>query len=360
MFATALSEGTVASLRAYVARGGPRLVVSQILLPRVELREAMRAGTVEALEQYEQAHPSSKIAPEIDAALQSAVLAELHEVAKAGTVTALRDFKARRARYAFVQPSADAEIVALYKTLLKKVVAGKDAPVASFFERMLGYTKVHGPHVSIRFVRRIPDSVEAADQLVKMSAYFMGKQSVPSQYYTGDYAARREASSASQIASAINAPFPADVVHAEMVPPLVGADPIPPPAEPTLYVEYIPEMAGGYMSDKPRGVFVGVGMTFKASFQLPKDNQPLEMKSSLWRAPSPGILRNVGTTVADVYEKMAGESFARFTRDFLGLLGVKTAEPPPEPKPDEKPAEPKTADGKAFDPKPDEKPADQK
>jgi hypothetical protein len=314
---------------------------------------------VEALEQYEQAHPGSKIASEIDAALQTAVLAELHEVAKAETVTALRDFKARRARYTFVQPAADAEIVALYRNLSKKFVAGKDPAVASFFERLLGYTKGHGPHVAIQFVRRTPDSVEAADQLVKMSAYFMGKQSIPSQYYTGEYATRREAASAAQIASAINAPFPADVVHAELVPALVGADPVPPPTEPTLYVDYTPEMAGGYMSDKPRGVFVGVGMTFKASFQIPKDAQPLELKSSLWRAPSPGILKNTGTTVADVYEKMAGESFSRFTRDFLALLGVKSAEPAPEAKPDAKPVQRKS-DAKPAQRKPDEKPAEPK
>ena len=152
----------------------------------------------------------------------------------------------------------------------------------------------------------------------------MGKQSIPSQYYTGTYAEKREAASGNQIAAAINAPFPADVLHAEVVPALVGQDPLPKPTEPTLFVDYTPEMAGGYMSDKPRGVFVGVGMTFKASFQIPNDDQPLELKSSLWRAPNPIILKHEGTTVADVYEKMASESFARFTKDFLALLGQKS------------------------------------
>jgi hypothetical protein len=326
MYSTAADLGTVESLRAYVARGGPRRLVSEVLLPRAELKDAMQRGTVEALEEYERAHPGTKIGQEVVAAQQNAVRAELAEVTKAGTVTALRDFKARRARYAFIQPAADAAIVALYKSLAKKFVVGKDPPVASFFERLLGYSKVHGPRVTIRFVRREPDSVAAADTLVKMSAYFMGKQSIPSQYFTGDYASRRETAAGEQIASVINAPFPPDVIHAEMVPPLVGQDPIPAPTEPTLFVEYGPEMAGGYMSDKPRGVFVGVGMTFKSSFQIPKDTQPLEAKSSLWRTPNPQILRNEGTGVADVYEKMAGESFARFTKDFLALLGQKTPE----------------------------------
>ncbi|HVW27647.1 MAG TPA: hypothetical protein VHC69_19915 [Polyangiaceae bacterium] len=323
LFAAALSSGTVEDFRAYLSRGGPREAVSQVYLPRAELRQAVSVGTVEALEEFERTHPDSRIASEVEGALQNAVTAELGEVTKAGTVTALRDFKARRARYTFIQPAADAAIVALYKGLAKQFVAGKDPAVASFFERLLGYSKAHGPHVSIRFVRRQPDSEAAADQLVKMSAYFMGKQSIPSQYYTGAYAEKREVASGQQIAAVINAPFPADVVHAEVVPALVGQDPLPEPTEPTLFVDYSPEMAGGYMSDKPRGVFVGVGMTFKASFQIPKDAQPLEMKSSLWRAPSPLILKNQGTTVADVYEKMAGESFAKFTKDFLTLLGQK-------------------------------------
>ncbi|HEX3593770.1 MAG TPA: hypothetical protein VHU80_01675 [Polyangiaceae bacterium] len=323
MFNGALASGTVESFRAYLARGGPRAEVSKVLLPRAELRRAMNAGTVEALEDFERTHPDTRIGSEVEGALQAAVTAALGDVTKAGTVTALRDFKARRARYAFIQPAADAAIVALYRGLAKKFVAGKDPVVASLFERLLGYSKVHGPHVSIRFARRTPDSVAAADQLVKMSAYFMGKQSVPSQYYTGDYATKRESASGEQIAAAINAPFPADVLHAEVVPPLVGQEPLPAPTEPTLFIDYAPDMAGGYMSDKPRGVFVGVGMTFKASFLIPKDNQPLEMKSSLWRAPNPQILRSEGTGVADVYEKMASESFGKFTRDFLTLLGQK-------------------------------------
>ena len=321
MFDAALASGTVEAFRDYLARGGPRASVSDVYLPRAELKRAMSIGTVEALEAFERAHQGSKIATEVDAALQNAVTAELAEVTKAGTVTALRDFKTRRARYAFIQPAADAAIVALYKGLAKQFVAGKEPAIASLFERLLGYSKSHGPHVSIRFVRRTPDSVAAADQLVKMSAYFMGKQSIPSQYYTGAYAERRETASGQQIAAAINAPFPADVLHAEVEPTIVGQDPLPAPTEPTLFVDYSPEMAGGYMSDKPRGVFVGVGMTFKASFMIPKDAQPFEMKSSLWRAPNPMILRNEGTSVADIYEKMAGESFARFTKDFLALLG---------------------------------------
>jgi hypothetical protein len=320
MYAAATLRNDAAGYRAYVARRGPRAEVAEVLLPRAELRQAMAAGTVEALEEFVASHPGSKIQGEVEGAVQAAVSAELEESAKAGTVTALREFSRRRARYAFIKPAVEARTVAIYKGLLTKFVPGRAPAVASFFERLLGYAKVHGPRVTIRFVRRLPDSVAAADSLVKLSAYFMGKQSIPSQYFVGDYAAKREATAGAELAKIIGEPFPKDVLAPELGPTVTDGA-VPEPTEPTLLVEYAPEMAGGYMSPKPRGVFVGVGMTVKAAFRIPGDNQPLELKASLWRAPNPLILKNEGATVADVYEKMASDGISKFLKDFTALVG---------------------------------------
>lgn len=319
MYAAATRRNDVAGYRAYVARRGPRADVAEVLLPRAELRQAMAEGTVEALEQFASAHPGSKIRGEVDGALQAAVSAELAEAAKAGTMTALREFSRRRARYAFIKPAVEAATVSIYKGLLAKYVAGKGPTMASFYERLLGYAKVHGPRVTIRFVRKLPDSVAAADTQVKMSAYFMGKQSIPSQYFTGEYAAKREAAAGAELAKLIGGPFPKDVLSPELLPTITDGV-VPEPTEPTLVVEYAPEMAGGYMSPKPRGVFVGVGMTIKGSFRIPGDSQPIELKSSLWRAPNPLILKGEGATVADVYEKMASDGISKFLKDFGALV----------------------------------------
>src|SRR5207247_1455973 len=70
----------------------------------------------------------------------------------------------------------------------------------------------------------------------------------------------------------------------------------------------------------PRGVFVGVGMMFKASFQIPGDTQPIEFKSSFWRMPNAKILEGEGATVADVYEKMATDGFDKFVKSYLEFL----------------------------------------
>ena len=205
--------------------------------------------------------------------------AEFLDASKVGTVTALREFGEKRKAYAFIQPAVQAGVIAIYKNLLAHFVPGKDPAIASFFERLLGYSKEHGPNVVIRFVRRTPDSEAAADNQVKLSAYFMGKESIPSQYFTGDYAAHREPLRPTDIASTPSATRFRRTCSASRSRRRSPTRAIRRRARaPTLRIEYAPEMAGGYMSPKPRGVFVGVGMMFKSSFQIPGDNQPLDVK----------------------------------------------------------------------------------
>jgi len=320
LYAEAVRRNDVPGYRSYIARGGPRPEVAEILLPRAELAEAVRDDGVDAIERFVAAHPHTRIQAEVDVALRTALNAELVHAEEAGTVTALRTFETRRSAYPFMRPAADQAIAALYKKALAAFSAGKDDAVAAFFARLLGYSRVHGPHATIQFVRRIPDSVDRADQQVRASAYFMGKQSIPSQYFVGDYALRRETAAEATLSKELKDPFPADVLDVEPGPTITDPGPIPAPTEPTLFVEYSPDMAGGYMSPKPRGVFVGVGLTFKASFVVPEDGEPLEYKYSLWRVPNAKILEQEGTTVADVYEKMASDAFDRFVKGFLATI----------------------------------------
>jgi hypothetical protein len=323
IYAAARGRDTASAYRAYLARGGARRDVSDILLPRGELRKALADGTVEALERFADAHPASKIQAEIQAALHAVIQKELAVAELAGTVTALREFREKRARYPFIAAPVEAATIGIYRGLLRGFSAERDPVAVSFFERLLGYSKVHGPKVTLQFVRRLPESVQAADLQVTRSAYFMGKQSNPSQYFTGDYAERREKAALDRIAAVISEPFPRDVLAVEAAPTITDPGVSPVPSGPTLLIEYSPEMAGGYMSPKPRGVFVGVGMTFKATFSIPGDSQPLEYKSSQWRTPNPLILKLEGTTVADVYERMAADGFDKFTKGFAVLLSGK-------------------------------------
>ena len=59
MLSEANRQRSVAGYQAYLARGGTRDEVRDIFLPRVELRDAVKEGTVEAVERYIAAHPNS-------------------------------------------------------------------------------------------------------------------------------------------------------------------------------------------------------------------------------------------------------------------------------------------------------------
>jgi hypothetical protein len=323
LYAHAVAANDIPGYRAYLASGGSRPEVSSVLLPRAELEVAVRAGTVEALEKYADAHPASAIQAEVDAALRAAVGAEFTRAKDAGTVSALDALARQRKTYEFVLPAIEAARTALFRDALKRFNVGKTPEVASFFERLVGFLKEHGPEVSVRIVRRTPESTAAADAQVKQSAYYMGKQSIPSQYFVGDYAEAREKALLERILPPLAAPFSSEMLVFRPI--AVHTEPGDPPelAVPVLTIESVPEMSGGYMSSKPRGVFVGLGMLFKARFSIPGDTKPLDYKFSVWRTPNPQILKNDGATVADVYEKMAGDAIERFGKGFLEyMLGV--------------------------------------
>jgi hypothetical protein len=325
IYKAAVDQDDVEGYQAYLARGGRRPQVSEILLPRAELRAVAQSHTVGDLESFASAHPGSKIGVEMDAAIHAAVLTELDDAVKQGTLTALRQFRQQRARYPFIVAPIDAAELALYKHSLESFSPGKSLPALSFYERLLGYTKSTGsPRVSLRFVRKIPASVEGMDEQVKRSGYFMGKQSIPSQYFTGKYAEAREQKAGERLQKIVADRFPTDMLDVAIDPTVVAAEAPPLGKVPTLFVEYAPEMAGGYMSQKPRGVFVGVGMMFRASFQIPGDSAPLEYRSSQWRVPNALVMSEPGTGVGDVYEKMAADGFDKFIKGFATYVGSST------------------------------------
>jgi hypothetical protein len=87
--------------------------------------------------------------------------------------------------------------------------------------------------------------------------------------------------------------------------------------EPTLTIQATPNLAGGYMSTKPRGVFVGVGMTIEGTFVIPDGGPPLVHKASSWRTPNMAVFREEGAEIADVYQDMAMTGYDRFAHSFL-------------------------------------------
>jgi hypothetical protein len=323
LYEEATEADTVEAYRAYIARRGSRPNVAEILLPRAELRVAQEARTVEAIEEYLAKHPNSQIGGEVQSALQAVLDAELQKAKDEGTVTALRRFVEKRRAYEQIKKPTELAIDALYRRSLEnylKVANPEHPETPAFFERLLGYAEGHGPTVEIRFMRRLPESVEDADSAVRRSAYYMGNASVPSQYFDDEGFARRESEMVPEIVKRLQAPFPEDIVKFSVAPAIPIEPPVetpPAPKVPTLLVLSESHMSGGYMSRKPRGVFVGVGMKFSAEFVIPGDSKPLRIQSSTWRVPNAQILKEDGAKIADVYEAMAKYGYEKFQRRVL-------------------------------------------
>src|SRR5260370_15915175 len=218
MLAQASKRKDAEAFRAYLERGGKKSEVREVLLPRAELSEAIRAGSVEAIEAFMAAHPNSRIQTEVSAALRQAMLAELESAKKAGTVTVLANF-ARRHPNNLVDAELKQATHAVYQAALaryKKESGVRDANVAAFVERLLAFVEKNGPKVELRFRRKNTRSTDIADAQIKKSPYYMGVTSIPSQYFDDAHARPREVTAAKTIANRFASAFPADILSIDL------------------------------------------------------------------------------------------------------------------------------------------------
>ena len=349
MLTEANRQRSVAGYRAYLTRGGRRDEVRDVFLPRVELRDAVKEGTVEAIEAYIAAHPNSSIQSEITAALRQAMLVALDTVKRAGTVSALVEFGKKHPNK-LVDSELRQAIHAVYQVALakyRKEAAGRDPAVIAFVERLLTVAEKAGPKVEMRFRRKVTRTMEMADNQIKRSPFYMGVVSLPSQYFDDAHARTREEAAAKTLAARFAASFPADILSLEMGPAIADPDaPLPATTVPTVFIDHISQVSGpSYLSARPRGVFVGLALIFEATFRLPDDpGKPLHFKLPTWRNPDAKIDKGDAPLEAAVYEAMVTSAFAQFTNKYLATFFAKPDVPSPtgDTKPasaDAKPAE---------------------
>ena len=355
MLSEANRQRSVAGYKAYLARGGSQKEVRDVFLPRIELRDAVKEGTVEAVEKYIAAHPNSSIQSEITAAHRQAMLIALEAVKKAGTVSALSEFGKKHPNK-LIDTELRQAIHAVYQGALakyRKEASSKDAAVVAFVERLLTAAEKIGPKVEVRFRRKVTRTMEMADNQIKRSPFYMGVVSLPSQYFDEGHARSREETAAKALAARFAASFPADILSLEMgaaIPDPEG--PYPTPTVPTIFIEHTSQVSGpSYLSARPRGVFVGLALIFEAAFRLPDEPKPMTFKLPTWRNPDAKIDKGDGPLEATVYESMTNSAFAQFTTKYLSTFFNKPDVTPPA---DAKPA------GAAGDTKPASAPADAK
>jgi hypothetical protein len=328
MFVHAKTADTAAQYRAYLARGSRhRPEVEVVLLPRAELREAKEKGTVDAMEAYIAMHPKTGIPTEIQGALRTAMAKELEDAKKVGTVTALKDFAARHPNHR-MEGELRAAIHAVYVSALERYKqndAPKDPAAAAFVERLLGWVEAKGnPKAELRFHKRASKSLERADAMIGKNRYFMGTMSFPTRYQDVKYMRPREEDVAKAVVERFNKAFPADILALESAPPLDDPD-VPLPASitaPTWFVEYTADWDGGARtSDRPRGVWVGLGYSFESTFRLPDDSvKPLKYKVVIWRAPMTNDLDPDEHPEEKIYVNQATGAFEQFGKKLTATL----------------------------------------
>jgi hypothetical protein len=292
------------------------------LLPRSELAQVVERGELAAIEAYARGREKSAIWPEIERALQSALLAELENVKKQGSRARLRDFQSRYGKHAVIAPAIERAVSEHRGRALSKFAAEAKptAEVLDFFRRLLVYADAHGPKLELRYQRKLADSVARSENQLRKSVFFGGEASLPAQYFDAKRSLQREAELSKLLIAHFGRAFPNDLLSLEPAPALEDAsEELPKVTVPTLLVSHRTEMSGAYLSTQPRAAYTGIGIIFRVSLQIPDDAKPHLYKSSSWYAPALREIRN-GASFESIYGDMASKAFAKLWKRYLTEL----------------------------------------
>lgn len=324
MYVKARKLDSTAGYRGYLAHGGKRSDVRDLLLPRAELREAREQNDVAALERYYDSHPDSKIKPEIELALRVQLLKSLEKARDQDSIAALRKFRDSSKYVHLVKTELQDTEKALYKTALAKYLSTVPASTEqrAFFTRLLEFARLHDVKVEVRFRRQLPaDAAERAETQLKKSAYYIGPPALPGQYFGAKYAEPREAKVVDAIRAGMEKFFPKDMLSIEMGAALDDDGTTTPTVQvPTLIITHRTELSGVFLTRKPRGAFVGLSTQYKARFLIPGDANPLDFQHASWIAPGPKKLEEAGLNYKNLYENMATDGFNRFLKKYIPAL----------------------------------------
>ena len=325
LYMSARSVGTTAAYRAYLAHGGTRADVTDVLLPHAELQEAIAQGSVGALEAFMARGQHVKIDGQVQAALKKALLSALAEVAAKGSLTALQQFERDQPHHDLVAAELELKKKELFQKASRSFAAAAQPSspgLVGVFGRLLFYAQKHGPEVDIAFRRRASESSKDAEAQLSKSAYFMGPDFLPSRYFRAEDWEKREADVGQELAARLNREFAPDILHFKLVPALEddGTD-VPRLNRPTLLITHRDELSGAFMSKKPRGAFAGLGFTVKSVLIIPGDDQPpMTFKFSAWLKPDLNKWEEPGTTPKDIYEAMTRDGLSKYSKKQLAYL----------------------------------------
>jgi hypothetical protein len=332
MYKTAAKANDVTSYKEYLAHGKSHAdEVTDTLLPRAELLEAQQPGTPEALLAYIDAHPNSKIKPEVDEALRQALLVSLDKAKQSGTLASLTDFaKKYQAQRPLVQKELAAAMHDVYARELaayKAKAPTKDKAVVPFIERLFAWAEAHGSNVEIKTRRKPSSNLDKADAWVTKQPNFMGTISFPSKYFDAAHSQKRESALAKDFVDRLSKAFSPELIAFKAAGDGPDASqPTPAFTVPTLLITHQDEWSTLTWDSKlPRGEFVGINYNFEAEFFIPGDAKTYKWKLMVAKGAQ-GALNTVkdepgeGSTEERVYEIISKDAFGQFADKYLATI----------------------------------------
>jgi hypothetical protein len=320
MYRVVLAAGTIPAYKQYLTHGGKHSdEVRDVLLARAELYDAQREGTLGALQEFARTHPSSKIGPEIDAAMRRLLLIELDKTKAIGTVSALDEF-VRKYPDNHLGPELKAARHSVYAQALAtwKKKVHTDAATSAFVERLLASAEKVGANCEVRFRYKVAQSLADVDKRIPKHAYYPGPEALPSHYLTADAMRPREQRVAQAVVEGFAAAFPTDVLSVHAGEPLAAGDPAPAGVA-ALIVDYTAEWSNSTTaSEHPRTIFAGIRFDFDPRFVLP-EGAPLQLPLKSWRGPELWKIKGGGGMAPEdyhrrIYDMMIDRAFDELQR----------------------------------------------
>ncbi|MEZ4220980.1 MAG: hypothetical protein R3B13_08625 [Polyangiaceae bacterium] len=338
MFVAARHKDDVAAYESYLSRGQKhRAQVEQELLPRAKLRLAIAEGSVDAIDAFVKSHADSSVLGEAEIARRNALIAEFEAARKENTLAALLDYAARRPQHGMGAPFEQARHalylgeIARYR---KRAPEGSDLPdqvakLIDFSEKQRATKagdKFLGAAIPINFLRLKSETLNRADQAVSKNPMFNGVSSLPTRYFSDDKLAVHAKASATSLGQALSKGFNPEILRFEAGQHWVGdAETVEPPKAPRILVHYRVEWSGGANASKrPRGVFIGLYVFFKAFLEFPGEEPYLVSKYTASKNVPVDKLGEfsgseaAGTAETALYTGMLKEAFSEAEEKHLG------------------------------------------
>ena len=312
MYRAVAGSASVPMYEQYLSQGGRHSdEVRDVLLPRAELQAAEAKGTVEAVQAFVQAHPSSKIRPggrRGPAARDAGGARQGEEARHHRRARRLREEVPGQQPRARAQGGAPRALRPGPRRLEEEGARPTPGRAPSWTASSRGSRRAGAPRARCASACGRRRRSRTRTSRCMKSNHYPGPDALPSKYVTTAAMRAREQRVAADIVQGFAGEIPADVLAVRAADPLAGDAPNP-TGVPTLVIDYAPEWSHvNTVSIKPNTVFGGFNFAFDATFVLP-EGAPLQLKVKAWRGAELWKMKDEGISREDFQQKVYDAMF---------------------------------------------------